>query len=141
MHPPGESMGSIFRVRSLCQGLTKLSHRCFVFTPFNYCEDWGPLVKFVTIPIVSSGGKISKQVYRFFRRVLDIRLLSNATILNPKVLDLTTTQISKSLLNTIREKNIELDVIIGETEIAGLILTKNKNRLVAMTDQPLRAFL
>jgi len=129
MHPPGESMGSIFRVRSLCLGLTKLSHRCFVFTPFHYYEDWGPLVKFITIPIVSSGSKISKQLYRFLRRVLDIRLLSNATILNPKVLDLTIAKISKSLLNTIRENNIELDVIIGETEIAGLILTKNKNEL------------
>ena len=56
-------------------------------------------------------------------------MLSNATILNPKVLDLTIAKISKSLLNTIRENNIELDVIIGETEIAGLILTKNKNEL------------
>jgi len=129
MHPPGESMGSIFRVRSLCKGLTQLSHKCFVFTPFNYYDDWGPLVKFITIPVVSSGGKISKQVYRFLRRILDLRLLSNATILNPKVLDLTITQISKSLLNTIREKNIELDIIIGETEIAGLILTKKKNEL------------
>jgi len=129
MHPPGESMGSIFRVRSLCLGLTKLSHNCFVFTPFHYYEDWGPLVQFITIPIVSSGGKISKQVYRFLRRVLDIRLLSNATILNPRVLELTITQISKSLLNTIYEKNIDLDVIIGETEIAGLILSKIKNKL------------
>jgi glycosyltransferase involved in cell wall biosynthesis len=129
MHPPGESMGSIFRVRSLCQGLTKLSHKCFVFTPFNYYEDWGPLVKFITVPIVSSGGKVSKQLYRFVRKVLDIRILSNATILNPNVLDLTTTQISKSLLKTIHERSIDLDVMIGETEIAGLILTKIKKKL------------
>ena len=129
MHPPGESMGSIFRVRSLCQGLTKLSHKCFVFTPFNYYEDWGPLVKFITVPIVSSGGKVSKQLYRFVRKVLDIRILSNATILNPNVLDLTITQISKSLLKTIHERSIDLDVMIGETEIAGLILTKIKKKL------------
>ncbi len=129
MHPPGESMGSIFRVRSLCLGLTKLSHKCFVFTPFNYYEDWGPLVKFITVPVVSSGGKVSKQLYRFVRRFLDIRFLSNATILNPNVLDLTTTQISKSLLKTIHERSIDLDVMIGETEIAGLILTKIKKKL------------
>ena len=129
MHPPGESMGSIFRVRSLCQGLTKLSHKCFVFTPFNYYEDWGPLVKFITVPVVSSGGKVSKQLYRLVRKVLDIRILSNATILNPNVLDLTTTQISKSLLKTIHKISIDLDVMIGETEIAGLILTKIKKKL------------
>ena len=129
MHPPGESMGSIFRVRSLCQGLTKLSHKCFVFTPFNYYEDWGPLVEFITVPVVSSGGKVSKQLYRFLRKILDIRILSNATILNPNVLDLTITQISKSLLKTIHEISIDLDVMIGETEIAGLILTKIKKKL------------
>jgi glycosyltransferase involved in cell wall biosynthesis len=129
MHPPGESMGSIFRVRSLCQGLTKLSHKCFVFTPFNYYEDWGPNVKFITVPVVSSGGTVSKQLYRILRKVLDIRIISNITILNPNVLDLTILQISHSLLNVIQENSIVLDVIIGETEIGGLILTKIREKI------------
>jgi len=129
MHPPGESMGSIYRVRSLCQGLTKLSHKCFVFTPFNYYEDWGPLVKFINIPVLSSGGKLSKHLYRLMRKILDIRILSNITVLNPNVLELTITQISNGLIETIKEKSLDLDFIIGETEIAGLILTKVKNRL------------
>ena len=129
MHPPGESMGSIFRVRSLCQGLTKLSHKCFVFTPFNYSEDWGPLVKFVTVPFVKTGGNFSKQVYRFIRKVLDIQILSNVSVLNPHVLKYTISRISNNLLNTIQENHIDLDVIIGETEIGGLILTEIKNDL------------
>jgi glycosyltransferase involved in cell wall biosynthesis len=129
MHPPGESMGSIFRVRSLCQGLTKLSHRCFVFTPFHYYEDWGPLVKFVTIPIISSGGTLSRQIYRILRKILDIRILSNVTVLNPNVLDFTISSISNSLIETIKENSIDLDVFIGETEIGGLILTKIKDKI------------
>jgi glycosyltransferase involved in cell wall biosynthesis len=128
MHPPGESMGSIFRVRSLCKGLTKLSQKCYVFTPFHYYEDWGSLVKFITVPVVSSGGKVSKQLYRVIRKILDIRNLSNITILNPKILNLTISQITNSLIDTIQEKNIDLDVFIGETEIGGLILTRLKNR-------------
>lgn len=129
MHPPGESMGSIVRLRNLCLGLTKLSHKCFVFTPFNYYEDWGPLVKFITVPVVSSGGKVSKQLYTITRKILDVQILSNFTLLNPKVLDLIITRISNSLLNIINEDSIDLDVIIGETEIGGLILTKIKNQL------------
>ena len=79
MHAPGESMGSIFRVRSLCQGLTKLSHMCYIFTPFNYSEDWGPLVRFITVPFISSSGKITKQIYKIVRRLLNIHFLSNFT--------------------------------------------------------------
>ncbi len=129
MHPPGESMGSIFRVRSLCQGLTKLSHKCFIFTPFHYYQDWGPLVKFFTVPVITSDGKISKKLYKIVRKVLDIQILSNITVLNPTVLDLTLIRISNSLLNVIKEFSIDIDVMIGETEIGGLVLTKIKDQL------------
>lgn len=129
MHPPGESMGSIYRVKNLCQGLTAMSHRCFVFLPFNCFEDWGPLVKFITVPVLKSGGRVSKQIYKFIRKVLDIQILSNKTILNPKFFNLSMTQISKILLNSINEENINLDVIIGETEIGGYILYKIKDNL------------
>ncbi|MFX1445362.1 MAG: glycosyltransferase family 4 protein [Promethearchaeota archaeon] len=120
-------MGSIYRVRSLCSGLTKLFHKCYVFTPFNYYEDWGPLVKFITVPIISSG-KISKQFYRIIRKILDIRNLSNTTILNPKILNLTISQVTNCLIDTIQKNNIDFDVFIGETEIGGLILTKIKDK-------------
>lgn len=129
MHPPGESMGSIYRVRNLCQGLTELSHKCFIFTPFNYYEDWGPLVEFITVPVISSRGEISKQIYKVIRNILDIQILSNFTILNPKFFNLTMTRISQSLLKKIKEDSINLDVLIGETEIGGLILTKIKDAL------------
>ncbi|MFX1392818.1 MAG: glycosyltransferase [Promethearchaeota archaeon] len=128
MHAPGESMGSIFRVRSLCQGLTKLSHECYIFTPFYYSEDWGPLVKFITIPFISSG-KFSKNIYRFVRRFLDIKILSNYTVLNPIAFDLTLSRISNRLVEVINQESIDLDVMIGETEISGLILIKAKNKL------------
>jgi len=129
MHPPGESMGSISRLRSLCQGLTKLSHRCFVFTPFKYTEDWGPLVKFITVPLVSTRGNISKKLYQVIRKILNFSILSDITILNPTSFNLIIARISNSLLNTLNEKAIELDVFIGETEIGGLVLTKIKNDL------------
>ncbi|MFX0071817.1 MAG: glycosyltransferase [Candidatus Hermodarchaeota archaeon] len=129
MHPPGESMGSIFRVRSLCLGLTRLSHRCFVFTPFNYYENWGPLVTFISIPVVSSSSEIQKQIYKTARKILDLRNFSNFSILNPRFLDIIISRISNGLLNIIKEKSMDLDVIIGETEIGGLILTKIKNKL------------
>ena len=49
-----------------------LSHECYIFTPFNYSDDWGPLVKFITIPVVSSRGNLTKQIYKFARKILDI---------------------------------------------------------------------
>jgi len=79
MHAPGFSMGSLYRVWNLCQGLTSMSHNCFVITPFNYYEDWGPLVKFIPIPVISSkrGTNISKLIYKVVRKILDIKILSN----------------------------------------------------------------
>ena len=98
MHAPSESMGSIFRVRSLCQGLTQLSHKCYIFTPFHYSEDWGPLVSFITVPFINPSGNVSRQIYRVVRRILDIKLLSNYTVLNPTAFDMTLTRISNRLL-------------------------------------------
>ena len=131
MHPPGESMGSLYRVWNLCQGLTKMSHKCFVFLPFNCFEDWGPLVKFITVPVLSSGGTLSKRIYRFTRKMLDVKFLSNPTILNPKIFALSMRIISKVLLDTITKNQINLDVFVGETEIGGLILTNIKRELKA----------
>ncbi len=131
MHAPGESMGSIYRVWNLCNGLTKLSHKCFIFTPFKYVdsENWGPLVNFITVPVISSRRDISKRLYRIVRKILDIQILSNFTLLNPKFFNLVMDRISQELLKTIKESSINLDVIIGETEIGGLILTKIKDDL------------
>lgn len=128
MHPPGESMGSIFRVKNLCQGLTSMSHKCYVFTPFNFSEDWNSLVKFITVPVVGKGN-FSKKVYKVIRKILDIRILSNYSVLNPQVFNASINRISNSLLDTIKENGLDLDVIIGETEIGGYILKKIKNEL------------
>jgi len=129
IHPPGESMGSLYRVRNLCQGLTFESHKCFIFAPFNYEEDWGPLVKFITIPAVGSGGKISKFIYKTVRKILDSKHFSNFTILNPKIFNYTIERISRGLHQKINEESIHLDVLIGETEIGGLVLKNIKERL------------
>lgn len=129
MHPPGESMGSMYRVWNLCQGLSNMSHKCFVFLPFNCFEDWGPYVQFITVPVLSPRGNLSKGFYRFVRKIMNIKFLSNSTILNPIIFDLSMTRISNILLDTIKEKSINLDVFIGETEIGGLILSKIKNEL------------
>ena len=129
IHPPGESMGSLYRVRNLCQGLTCESHKCFIFAPFDYEEDWGPLVKFITIPAVGSGGKISKFIYKTVRKILDSKHFSNFTILNPKIFNYTIERISRGLHQKINEESIHLDVLIGETEIGGLVLKNIKERL------------
>ena len=131
MHAPGESMGSLYRVMNLCQGLTSMSHNCFVITPFNYYEDWGPLVEFISIPVISSksGTNIPKLLYKVARKILDIKILSNFTLINPKVLNGIINQISKRLLKYLNENPIHLDVIIGETEIGGLVLTRIKDKL------------
>ncbi|MFX0142056.1 MAG: hypothetical protein ACFFDN_50935, partial [Candidatus Hodarchaeota archaeon] len=131
MHPPGESMGSIYRVRNLCLGLTKLSHKCYVFTPFKFTENWGDLVEFISTPVMPSEKKISvsKYLYKIVRKILDIRILSSFTILNPLLFNFTIQRISYGLLNTLKEKKIALDVLIGETEIGGLILNNIKNQL------------
>jgi len=131
MHPPGESMGSIFRVRNLCQGLSKLSHKSFIFTPFKYFDDWGPLVEFVSIPVISKGEglNLSKFFYRFIRKILDLPIISNYTFLNPIIFNYMVDRISQKLLNVIKEESIHLDVIIGETEVGGLILNKIKDKI------------
>ena len=131
MHAPGESMGSLYRVKNLCQGLTSQSHNCYIFTPFHYFEDWGSSVEFMAIPVISSkkGINLSKFVYRIIRKILDIKILSNYTLLNPKVLNYIIDRISKRLLEFLNEIPVHLDVIIGETEIGGLVLTRIKNYL------------
>ena len=129
IHPPGESMGSLYRVRNLCQGLTFESHKCFIFAPFDYEEDWGPLVKFITIPAISSGGKISKFIYKTVRKILDSKYFSHFTILNPKIFNYTIERISRGLHQKINEESIQLDVLIGETEIGGLVLKNIKEKL------------
>ncbi|MFX1313781.1 MAG: hypothetical protein ACFFHD_14415, partial [Promethearchaeota archaeon] len=131
MHAPGESMGSLYRVKNLCQGLTSQSHNCYIFTPFHYFEDWGSSVEFMAIPVISSkkGLNLSKFVYRIIRKILDIKILSNYTLLNPKVLNYIIDRISKRLLEFLNEIPVHLDVIIGETEIGGLVLTRIKNYL------------
>jgi len=122
-------MGSLYRVRNLCQGLIKMDHRCYIFTPFNYSEEWGPNIEFITIPTLGSGGKKSKLAYKIIRKILDSRLFSRFTILNPKLLNLTISRISQSLYEIINEKAIKLDTIIGETEVGGLIVLKIKDKL------------
>ena len=131
MHPPGESMGSIYRIRNLCQGLTELSHECYIFTPFKYSEDWGPLVKFISIPVVSSkeGPGITKLIYKVIRKILDIRILSNLIVLNSLFFNFTIYRTSNALFNTIKANSLNLDVIIGETEIGGLMVNQIKEKL------------
>ena len=131
MHAPSESMGSLFRVMNFCQGLTAQAHKCFIFTPFHYSEDWGPSVEFIPIPVISSkeGVNLSKLIYKIIRKILNIKILSNYTLLNPNILDYTIDRISKRLLKFFNESTIHLDAIIGETEIGGLVLTRIKNDL------------
>jgi len=131
MHPPAQSMGSIYRVWNLCQGLTKMSHKCYIFTPFHYSEDWGPLVEFVSIPVVSkkTGINVPKAIYRVVRKILDFRILSNYTLLNPHMLELTIKRISNRLLELIANNSYNLDVIIGQAELGGCVLSKIKNEL------------
>jgi len=106
-----------------------MDHRCYIFTPFNYSEEWGPNIEFITIPTLGSGGKKSKLAYKIIRKILDSRLFSRFTILNPKLLNLTISRISQSLYEIINEKAIKLDTIIGETEVGGLIVLKIKDKL------------
>lgn len=129
IHPPGESMGSLYRVRNLCQGLTNESHKCYIFTPFNYKEDWGPLVDFIQIPTFSSKGKYSTLIYKGIRKVLDSKFFSRFTILNPKFFNITIERISNGLIDILKRNSITLDAIIGESEIGGLILINIKNEL------------
>ncbi|MFX1385147.1 MAG: glycosyltransferase family 4 protein [Promethearchaeota archaeon] len=131
MHPPGESMGSTYRVWNLCQGLTKMSHKCYIFTPFHYSEDWGPLVEFVSIPVVSkkTGINIPKLIYKIVRKIFDFKILSNYSLLNPHMLELTIKRISNRLIELIIKYSYDLDVFIGQAELGGYVLSKIKDKL------------
>ncbi|MFX1383353.1 MAG: glycosyltransferase [Promethearchaeota archaeon] len=131
MHPPGESMGSTYRVWNLCQGLTKMSHKCYIFTPFHYSEDWGPLVEFISIPVVSkkTGVNVPKLIYKVVRKIFDIKILSNYSLLNPHMLELTIKRISSRLLELIINNSYDLDAFIGQAELGGYVLSQIKNNL------------
>lgn len=129
IHAPGESMGSLYRVRSLCQGLTEESHKCYIFTPFEYNEDWGPLVEFIQIPTFKSKGKLLTLIYKSIRKILNSKIFSRFTILNPRIFNLTIERISNGLIEVVTKDTINLDVIIGESEICGLILIHIKDEL------------
>ncbi len=122
-------MGSLYRVRNFCQGLTELGHKCFIFSPYIFSEDWGPLVKFIQIPVLKSRGNISKQIYKIIRWVLDLQFLSRYTILQPKILNSMISRVSQGLFNVINSEFIYLDVIIGESELGGLMLIRIKEKL------------
>ena len=129
LHPPGESMGSLYRVRKFCQGLTELGHKCFIFSPYSFSENWGSLVKFIQISVLKSKASTSKKIYKVIRWVLNLRFVSRYTILQSRFLNSIISSISRALLQKIKEESIQLDVIIGEQELGGLSLIKIKKNL------------
>ncbi|MHA1284895.1 MAG: glycosyltransferase [Promethearchaeota archaeon] len=129
LHAPNESMGSIYRIRNLCLGLAQLGHKCFIFTPFEYPINWGNSIKFINILSKTTLQKISPSLYRFLRKILYAPRISLITILNSHFFNFTTNLIAKNLHKEIENKKLDLDVLIGESELAGLILIKLKNGL------------
>ena len=134
-HPPGESLGSINRMRSLINGLVTYGNNCFIFTPYEYNEDWGPRVKFINIargfskivsPIYAT---IKKKIYLISRKILHYRLLSHYTILRPIILDLLNKRLASTLIDKLNRESFHLDYIIGVQEVAGLSLTQVKHEL------------
>lgn len=129
IHAPGESMGSINRVRFLCNGLTRLNHKCYIFTPYDYLEDWGPLIEFVKISESISSKVFLTKLYQTARWILNSRYISNLTLLQPKFLELTSKKIASDLIKKIQEKGYHLDVLIGEQELSCLALIQVKNKI------------
>jgi len=129
LHPPNESMGSLYRIRNFCRGLSNNGHKCIIFSPYIYLENWGSLVKFISFSFLDSMDGTLKRVYKIIRKILDIPVLSRYTLLNPHIFNLTISQLSKDLLNKINNNSYNLDVIIGESEMGGLILIQIKDKL------------
>ena len=129
LHAPDESMGSIYRIKNLCQGLNSTTHKVYIFSPYRYSQNWGPNVEFVTISSISRGGKISSFIYSVIRKILNSRFLAKYTILNPRFLQLTVKRIAKGISEAMKTQGLKLDVFIGESELAGLILLNQKNNL------------
>jgi len=129
LHSPGESMGSINRVKCLCSGLIKLNHKCYVFSPYNFYENWGPLVKFINIAGILSKGQISKKIYQITRKIINTQHISRFTVLQPNMLNFMIKKLANDFLQTIKENSYTLDCIIGEQEIASLILIRLKNKI------------
>jgi len=129
LHSPGESMGSINRVKCLCSGLIKLNHKCYIFSPYNYYENWGPLVKFINITGILSKGQISKKIYQIIRKIINTQHISRFTLLQPNMLNFMIKKLANNFFQTIKESSYTLDFIIGEQEIASLILIYLKNSI------------
>ncbi len=129
LHSPEESMGSINRVKCLCSGLIKLNHKCYIFSPYNYYENWGPLVKFINITGILSKGQISKKIYQIIRKIINTQHISRFTLLQPNMLNFMIKKLANNFFQTIKESSYTLDFIIGEQEIASLILIYLKNSI------------
>ena len=128
-HPPGESMGSMNRVRFLCDGLVKLHHNCFILTSFSGFKEWNPKIKFINISDLLNKKFFSKKIYQILRWILDIKYFSNFTIINPFILNKIIKKLSNDLVRTTRNLPYKLDVIIGEQELAGFVLIQKKEEL------------
>ncbi len=134
-HPPGESLGSINRMRSLINGLVIYGHKCFIFTPYEFHEDWGPNIEFINIAkgfsrIISLiFAEIKKKIYLIFRKILHHRLIAHYTILQPLSFDLLTNRLATALKNKLKNLSFQLDFMIGIQELAGLALILIKHNL------------
>jgi len=122
LHAPGESMGSLNRVKFLCKGLTNLKNKCYIFTPYDYYENWGPLVRFINISTSKPEKLLTNKIYQVIRAILNIQKLSTFTILRPSILNLISVKLARDLIYKIKNEYKNLDLIIGEQELASLIL-------------------
>ena len=130
IHPQNESMGTNNRLKGLCQSLSKLGHSCLVFTPYEFKGDWGDKTTFHQIQGLTGKSKIATKIYKITRWVLNLSYFSRQLILRKKTIETLISKLSHGLLKYLQNnKQIHLDFIIGEIEIASLVLCRIKKEL------------
>jgi glycosyltransferase involved in cell wall biosynthesis len=120
-------MGSLTRVRELATSLSNLGHEIHVLTPFKERIDWSPQIK--THYIHSPSGFFAKRLYPYLRRILNHSILARYLFLKPAFLEKGVTSLANSTLRTIKDRNLDLDIIQGEQEIAALALVQMKEKI------------
>ncbi len=130
IHPQNESLGTINRLKGLCQSLSKLGYSVFVFSPYEFKGDWGETTTFHQIPGLTGKSKIATKIYKIVRWVLKLSFISRQLILRKKTIETLISQLSHGLLKYLQSNpQIRLDFIIGEIEVASLVLCRSKQEL------------
>jgi len=126
-HPFHRSLGTTVRIMELAFSLSKMDVEVYIFSPFEISRSLSEHIHVCHVATSASKLGLSNTAYSLFRSMFNNAFLSRNFALKESVLNMSINSLAKSLYHVV--KNITLDVIQGEQEIASLASLKIGKKL------------